>query len=456
VVAGELLAIAALAAALAAAVVRDRRAPEAVVALAGAALLLVAGVLTPAAAWDEARALGPTLGLLAALLVLGEGCERAGLFDALAGRIARAASGSGRRLLSLAVVAAAVVTAVLGLDATVVLLTPAVLVAAARARLPARPATYACTHLANSASLLLPVSNLTNLLAFRAADVSFARFAGLMALPWLVAIGVEWLALGRFFRADVAVVAPAARPSGGTVATGPPAAASGGGTDATGPPAAASGGGTDAAGPPAVASGDPAPLPRGPLAVLAATLAGFAASGPLAFDPAWAAAAGAAALAVPALAARRARAVDIVRALDLPLLGFVLGLGVIVRAVTGAGLGDAVGSLVPAGDGLLALLGAAAVAAVLANLLNNLPALLVLLPAAAAAGPATVLAVLVGVDVGPNLTYTGSLATLLWRRVLHERGAAPDLGAFLRLGLLTVPPILVGATVALWLALQVL
>ena len=441
-VAGELLAIAALAAALAAAVVRDRRAPEAVVALAGAALLLVAGVLTPAAAWDEARALGPTLGLLAALLVLGEGCERAGLFDALAGRIARAASGSGRRLLSLAVVAAAVVTAVLGLDATVVLLTPAVLVAAARARLPARPATYACTHLANSASLLLPVSNLTNLLAFRAADVSFARFAGLMALPWLVAIGVEWLALGRFFRADVAVVAPAARPSGGTVATGPPAAASGGGTDA--------------AGPPAVASGDPAPLPRGPLAVLAATLAGFAASGPLAFDPAWAAAAGAAALAVPALAARRARAVDIVRALDLPLLGFVLGLGVIVRAVTGAGLGDAVGSLVPAGDGLLALLGAAAVAAVLANLLNNLPALLVLLPAAAAAGPATVLAVLVGVDVGPNLTYTGSLATLLWRRVLHERGAAPDLGAFLRLGLLTVPPILVGATVALWLALQVL
>ena len=63
----------------------------------------------------------------------------------------------------------------------------------------------------------------------------------------------------------------------------------------------------------------------------------------------------------------------------------------------------------------------------LANLLNNVPALLVLLPAAAAAGPATVLAVLIGVNAGPNLTYTGSLATLLWRRVLRERdaGAGP-------------------------------
>ena len=73
-----------------------------------------------------------------------------------------------------------------------------------------------------------------------------------------------------------------------------------------------------------------------------------------------------------------------------------------------------------------ALLGATALAAVLANLLNNVPALLVLLPAAAAAGPPTVLAVLIGVNCGPNLTYTGSLATLLWRRVLRDRDAEPS------------------------------
>ena len=87
----------------------------------------------------------------------------------------------------------------------------------------------------------------------------------------------------------------------------------------------------------------------------------------------------------------------------------------------------------------------------LANLLNNVPALLLLLPAAAAAGPATVLAVLIGVNAGPNLTYTGSLATLLWRRVLRERDAEPSHARVPRARAVSVPPILIGATVALWL-----
>jgi len=87
---------------------------------------------------------------------------------------------------------------------------------------------------------------------------------------------------------------------------------------------------------------------------------------------------------------------------------------------------------------------------------NNLPAILLLLPAAAAAGPGTVLAALIGVNVGPNLTYVGSLATLLWRRVLHEHDAEPAVGEFLRLGALTVPAGLAAATLALWLALRVL
>ena len=62
---------------------------------------------------------------------------------------------------------------------------------------------YACTHLANSGSLLLPVSNLTNLLAFAASGLAFGRFAALMALPWLAVIGVEYVVFGRFFRSDL-------------------------------------------------------------------------------------------------------------------------------------------------------------------------------------------------------------------------------------------------------------
>jgi arsenical pump membrane protein len=74
---------------------------------------------------------------------------------------------------------------------------------------------------------------------------------------------------------------------------------------------------------------------------------------------------------------------------------------------------------------------------------------------ATASGPGPVLAMLIGVNVGPNLTYVGSLATLLWRRVLRAEDTDSDLGEFLRLGALTVPAGLVAATVLLWLALQV-
>jgi len=89
------------------------------------------------------------------------------------------------------------------------------------------------------------------------------------------------------------------------------------------------------------------------------------------------------------------------------------------------------------------------VAALLANLINNLPAILALLPIVAAAGPGPLLAALIGVNIGPNLTYVGSLATLLWRRILHAHGDAPEIGQFTRLGLATVPATLLASTIAL-------
>jgi arsenical pump membrane protein len=394
----EALAAIALLAAIGAAI--THKVPEAAVALGGAAVLLVVGALSLDQAADEAKSLAPTLVVLASLLVLGEGCEKAGVFDALAARMAQQARAKGTRLLALVVGAAAVVTAILGLDATVVLLTPAAFAAAARARLPARAHVYATSHLANSASLLLPVSNLTNLLAFNATDLSFARFAAYMALPWAVAIAIEWGALRYVFRDELQLRGR-------------------------------------------VPEDEPPPLPIAPLAVLGVTFAGFVLAQPLGVDAAWVATAGAlvmAALTRPSWSA-----------VDLPLLGFVLGLGLIVKALADQGLGDVVTGVLPDGTSLLALLGATFVAAALANLLNNVPALLVLLPAAAAAGPATVLAVLIGVNAGPNLTYTGSLATLLWRRSLRDRGHEPSHAEFHRLGALTVPPILIGCTVALWL-----
>jgi arsenical pump membrane protein len=135
---------------------------------------------------------------------------------------------------------------------------------------------------------------------------------------------------------------------------------------------------------------------------------------------------------------------------------FVLGLGVIVACAAHNGLAGAVGDLLPSGSSLAALLAIAALSAVLANVVNNLPATLILIPATlAAGGHGALLAMLLGVNIGPNLTYVGSLATLLWRRVLHAEGVEVSLALFVRVGALTVPAALVAATVLLWVSLRI-
>ena len=133
---------------------------------------------------------------------------------------------------------------------------------------------------------------------------------------------------------------------------------------------------------------------------------------------------------------------------------FVLALAVIVDAVTRHGLGRELHRLVPTSTGLLALLATAFLAAALANVVNNLPATLALVPLVAGQ-PVLLLAVLLGVNIGPNATYGGSLATLLWRRLLPSADK-PRAAEFHLLGIVTVPVILVLTTVALWGGYQLL
>jgi arsenical pump membrane protein len=137
-------------------------------------------------------------------------------------------------------------------------------------------------------------------------------------------------------------------------------------------------------------------------------------------------------------------------------LVFVLALGVVVQAVMRNGVDSAMSKVLPHGATLPALLVIAAVAAVLANVVNNLPATLVLLPLVVSSGPVAILAVLLGVNIGPNLTYVGSLSNLLWRRVLRQHNVEAGVGEYTRLGLCTVPAALVVAVVALWASVRLL
>jgi len=156
--AAETVSLIALLVVLAWAVARPHGWPEAVAAVPAAVILIAAGALPAGQAAEEARRLGPVIGFLAAILVLAHLCEQDGLFRACGDWMARASAGSPRRLLAQVFLIASVITAVLSLDATVVLITPVVFATAARLEARARPHVYACTHLANSASLLLPVS----------------------------------------------------------------------------------------------------------------------------------------------------------------------------------------------------------------------------------------------------------------------------------------------------------
>jgi arsenical pump membrane protein len=392
----------ALAVTLLAAVVRPRGISEAAVAVPAAGVLVAFGVETGTQAVDRLKVIGPTVGFLAAILIFGHLCARAEVFEYLGALVARTSHGDPRRLLALVVALAAAVTAVLTLDATVVLLTPVILTTVARLGVTARPHAYSGVRIANSGSLLLPVSNLTNLLAFAACGLSFGRFAALMALPWLVTCALEWLSLRVAFRRDLGAMG--AMGATGATTTSRPVA------------------------------------PRYALGALALTVTGIVLTSSLHVAPAWAAVAGCLLL----LARERQPVGDVIREASPGFCLFVLALAVTVDAVTRHGLGSLLRHAIPAGSGLGAIAVMAFLAAALANVVNNLPATLAL-----------ALAMLLGVNIGPNATYGGSLATLLWRRLLPAE-VRPRAREFHLLGIVTVPLVLAAACLTLWVSLQVI
>ena len=360
------------------------------------------GILPVAEALEVANRVWPILLFVVAITVVTELAAEAGLFGLIAERTASWGRGRGWLLWLLVLALSVLSTVFLSLDTTAVLLTPVVVLLARHVGLSPLPFALTSVWMANTASLLLPVSNLTNLLAEHELNgLGPAGFAALMAVPAAIAVGVPALALFLIYRRDLLVRYELAEKevredrvllwaSGVTVALVIPL----------------------------LVSGLPVWLP----AVAAAlVLGGF-------------------------FLARRP---SVLRFSLLPwqLVLLAAGLFLVVEAGHALGLATVLAAISGDGEGPVELLRLAGTGLVGANLVNNLPAYLALEPVAGS--PVRIAALLIGVNVGPLITPWASLATLLW----HERLKALDVEISWRkyalLGLVVAPVTVAAATVGL-------
>lgn len=335
----------------------------------------------------------PPFALVAGLLLVGSVAASDGVFEALGARLARLPGGSVALLCYLLALVAAV-TVVLNLDTSVVFLTPIVLHAAWHRGVDERAFLYGSVFMANSASLLLPGSNLTNLLVLGGQHVSGVTFAAAMFPAWLAAVLVTAAVLIAWRRRDFA----AAETKGSQPRRAP------------------------------LRSG----LGIVGIAIAAALVLALA-------DPALPALGLGVGIAACQVALRRFTPMTAVRAVNIPLLVtvFVLAIGLGTAARVWGAPAQLMQTLAP-----WQTAGFAAGASVI---VNNLPAAMLL----ATGAPAHPRALLIGLNLGPNLALTGSLSAILWMRVARAAGARPSAATYSRLGLILVPCSIAAALSAL-------
>ena len=381
-------------------------------AILGAVLLVIGGVAIATGilplpdAVAVAERVWPILLFAISITVVAELAAEAGVFAAVAERTARAARGRAALLWLFVVLLAVVSTAFLSLDTTAVLLTPVVVLVALHNGLPPLPFALTTVWLANTASLLLPVSNLTNLLALHALGFSDPlHFVALLIVPALIAIVVPCAALVILFRRELA-------------ARFEPVAAT--------------------------APSDPVLfwIAGGTLVVLLPLL--------ITGIPVWILSAGAAVVLVVAFVIRR-RASLRFGLLPWQLVVFAAGLFLVVEAGHSLGLTTVLAQVAGSGESPGALLRLSLSGMLGANAVDNLPAYVALEPVAGS--PVRLAALLIGVNTGPLITPWASLATLLWHSRLTALGVELRWSRYLLLGLVVAPLTVVAATLGLALTL---
>jgi arsenical pump membrane protein len=380
--------------------------PEAVWACLGAGLLVVCRQLSPGAAWKAAGKGTDVYLFLAGMMLLAELARREGVFDWLAGHAVEAAHGSSTRLFTLVYAVGILVTVFLSNDATAVVLTPAVYAAVKKARTEALPHLLSCAFIANAASFVLPISNPANLVVYGKQLPPLIPWLRVFLAPSLASIAITYLMLR--------LISSSALKSKMEDGFAIPKLSTGGRHAAWGIATAGA----------VLISASALGLDLGLPTCIAAVLAVlFTTRG----NPRSIAAVGA--------------------AVSWSVLPLVAGLFVLVEALDGAGAAREIAAAIRGCSALPALAGSLAASfgvALLSNVMNNLPSgLLTGSVLHAISVPESIRhSLLIGVDLGPNLSVTGSLATLLWLIALRREGVRVSAWAFLKAGILVMPPAL--------------
>lgn len=388
---------------------RPFKLPEAVWAVLGAVVLVVFGLLPISDAWRAVLKGGDVYLFLIGMMLLSEVARAEGLFDWVAVHAVRLAKGSTSRLFALVFGVGIVVTTFLSNDATAVVLTPAVYAAAKKAKANPLPMLFACALIANAASFVLPISNPANLVLYGGKMPTLGAWMASFALPSLMAIGVTFLML-RWIERD--------RLSGQCE--------------------------TEV---------EAMTLPRGGLVALcgivatAVLLIGASARGyDLGLPTCLAGIATTAAICIGG----RKSPVETMRSVSWAVLPLVAGLFVLVEALASTGVIAMLARWLAEGAAASPTATAGIAGTILAfgsNLMNNLPAGLI---ASTTLGQAHVPQIvtdglLIGVDLGPNLSITGSLATILWLTAIRREGEDVGFWRFLKVGAAVMPPALFAA-----------
>lgn len=380
----------------------------------GAALLVAGGLAILFGIYPAQDAIAlvdrvwPVLLFVLAITVVAELAAEAGLFDAVAAWSTRAARGSAWMLWLLTVAVATVSTIFLSLDTTAVLLTPIVVTMARHVRLDPLPFALTTVMLANCASLLLPVSNLTNLLAEqKLGGVGAAGFLALSGAPAIVAVLLPVIAIAVIGRRTLAARYVVPRP-------------------------------------------EKVPERRLTLAAALVVLALLPAL--VSGVPVWVPACIAALVLVVVFAVLRRDALH-ARLVPWPTIVFAGGLFLAMGALEAVGSRAVLSVIAAPGTSPADLLRVAGAGLVGANAVNNLPAYLALEPVAQ--HPLQLMALIIGVNVGPLITPWASLATLLWHSRLKRLGVDVPWGRYMLIGLVVAPVTVVVATLALALAAAV-